>query len=126
MKKMTSSTGMDLTIDPLDAHVGVKNSKLLDATGLLSFFAADAALSEPEDVKEAFDMLMEAYGMGYGQDGSGWGTVDELVYKSEHEGDPDMSPLVVFHLTPEIDFIVYQYAICAVTDGKDTLMMRMD
>ena len=126
MKKMTSETGMKVTIDPLDEYKGVKNSKLLDATGMLSYYAVDVSLSEPESVQEAFDMLMEAYGMGYGQDGSGWGTVDEMVYKSEHEGDPDMSPMVAFHLSDTIDFLVYQYAICAVTDGKDTLMMRMD
>ena len=125
-KEHTTSTGMKVTVDPLDAYEGIRPAKLLEATGLLPYFAADVALTEPESVKGAFDDLMECYGMGLGQEGSGWGTVDDMVYKSEHEGDPDMSPLVAFHLTEDIDFLVYQYAICAVTDGKETLMMRMD
>ena len=125
-KEHTTSTGMAVTVDPLDAYEGIKPAKLLEATGLLSYFAADVALTQPESVKGAFDDLMECYGMGYGQDGSGWGTVDQMVYKSEHEGDPDMSPLVAFHLTEEISFLVYQYAIVAVTDGKVTLLARMD
>ena len=126
MKQFESSTGMKGTIDPLNAFEGIKEDKLLAATGLLGMFAADVALTEPETVKGAFDDLMECYQYGMGQDGSGWGTVEDMVYKSEHEGDPDMSPLVAFHLTEEIDFLVYQYAICAVTDGETTLMARFD
>ena len=126
MKQIETNTGMKATIDPLDSFKGVKPTKLLEATGLLGYFAADVAMTGPESVKGAFDDLMECYQMGYGQDGSGWGTVEDMVYKSEHEGDPDMDPLVAFHLSDTIDFLVYQYAICAVTDGTETLMMRMD
>jgi hypothetical protein len=130
-KEHTTSTGMAVTVDPLDAYEGIKPAKLLEATGLLRYFAAEVALTEPESVKGAFDDLMECYGMGLGQDGSGWGTVEDMVYKSTPDAngdplDPDMSPLVAFHLTGEIDFLVYQYSICAVTDGKETLMMRID
>ncbi len=117
---------MKVTIDPTESFKGIKHEKLLEATGLLPYFAADVALSEPESVQEAFDMLLEAYGMGYGQDGSGWGTIDGTTYKSEHEGDPDMEPLVAFELTDDITFYVYQYAICGVTDGEEVLMCRMD
>jgi hypothetical protein len=114
-------------IDPTSGFEGIKPSKLLEATGLLPHFAADVAMSEPESVQEAFDMLMECYQYGMGQDGTGWGTVDEDgMYISEHKEDPDMAPLVTFGLTDEINFNVYQYAICAVTDGTETLMMRMD
>jgi len=119
---------MTVEIDPNDAFVGIKQQKLLEATGILPYFAEDVSMSQPESTQEAFDMLMECYGMGMGQDGSGWGTVSpEGTYKSEHKEDPDMDPLVVFHLTEDIEFLVFQYAICAVrgTDG-DTLMMRMD
>jgi hypothetical protein len=113
-------------IDPTGDFKGIKPSRLLEATGLLPMFAADVAMSTPESVQEAFDMLMECYGFGMGQDGSGWGTVDDKgMYVSEHD-DPDMAPMVKFGLTDEIDFLVYQYAICAVTDGTTTLMMRMD
>ena len=126
MKQIETNTGLKATNDPLNAYVGIKPSKLMDATGLLPYFAADVALMEPEDAQGAFDDLMECYGMGYGQDGSGWGTVVDMVYKSEYEEDSDMCPLVVFHLTDEINFLVYQHAICAVTDSNTTLMMRMD
>jgi hypothetical protein len=113
-------------IDPTSNFEGIADKALLAATGLLPHFAADVAMSTPVDVQEAFDMLMECYQYGMGQDGSGWGTVDEDgMYISEHD-DPDMAPMVRFCLTDEIDFLVYQYAICAVTDGTDTLMMRMD
>ncbi len=117
---------MKVTIDPTESFKGIKHEKLLEATGLLPYFAADVALSEPESVQEAFDMLMECYGMGYGQDGSGWGSVDGTTYKSEHEGDPDMEPMVTFELTDDISWHVYQYSITAVTDGEQTLMARFD
>ena len=120
------NTGLEVIIDPSDAYTGIKNAKLLEAAGLLPYFAIETHLTAPESVQEAFDTLMECYGMGYGQDGTGWGTVDGLTYKSEHEGDPDMEPMLQFKLTEDIDFLVYQYAICAVTDGDTTLMMRMD
>jgi len=126
VKQITTKTGLKVTIDPADQFTGIKPSKLMEATGLLSYFAADVALSAPESVQEAFDMLMEAYGMGHGQDGSGWGTVDGTTYKSEHDGDPDMEPLVTFELTDTISWHVYQYSITAVTDGKQTLMARFD
>ena len=118
---------LEVNIDPLKEYEGVKPQRLLQATGLLANFAADVAMSEPESVQEAFDMLMECYGYGWGQDGSGWGTVDDKgVYHSEFKEDPPMAPLVQFVLTPDISFYVYQYSICAVTDGETTLIMRMD
>ena len=120
---------MKVTIDPLNTYEGIKPTKLLEATGLLGYFAADVALQGPESVKGAFDDLMECYpssGFISPTGGHGWGTVEDMVYKSEHKEDPDMSPLVAFHITEDIDFLVYQYAICAVTDGTETLMMRMD
>ena len=126
MKNIETNTGMKATIDPLEGFEGIKDEKLMEACGLLPYFAAEVHLQEPESVQEAFRDLMDVYQMGYGQDGSGWGTVEAMVYKSEHKEDPDMDPLMVFHLTEDIDFLVYQYAICAVTDGETTLMMRMD
>lgn len=119
---------VDIIIDPQGAYEGVKPERLLQSTGLLALFAEDVAMSEPESVQEAFDMLMECYGYGWGQDGSsGWGTVDsEGTYISAFKEDPPMAPLVRFGLTLDIDFYVYQYSICAVTDGETTLMMRMD
>lgn len=127
MKQIETKTGMKVTIDPLNAFFGIKPEKLLEATGILSYFAADVSLTAPDSVKGAFDDLMECYGMGVGQDGSGWGTVDAGgVYKSEYEEDPDMSPMVTFHLSDTISWHVYQSAITAVTDGEDTLMARFD
>ena len=126
MKSYTSPTGLRVTIDPLKAFEGIKDAKLLEATGLLAYFAADVAMTGPESVPEAFAAIMECYWFGMGQDGTGWGTVDDMLYKSEHEGDSDLPPLVAFHLTDEIDFLVYQHAICAVTDGTETMMARMD
>jgi hypothetical protein len=118
---------MTVDIDPTGAFKGIKESKLLAACGLLPHFALDVALSTPESVQEAFDMLMDCYQYGMGQDGTGWGTVDEKgMYISEHDEDPDMAPMIAFGLTSDITFYVYQYAICAVTDGETTLMMRMD
>ena len=126
MKQLTSTVGMPVTVDPLDGFRDIKEERLIEAIGLLGHFAAEVYLQAPESVEDAFRDLMEVYQMGYGQDGSGWGTVEDMVYKSEHEGDPDMDPLVAFHLSDTIDFLVYQYAICAVTDGTETLMMRLD
>jgi hypothetical protein len=121
------SNVMTVDIDPTKSFKGIKPKKLLEATGLLPHFALDVAYSEPESVSEAFDMLMDCYQYGMGQDGSGWGVVDDKgYYVSEADEDTDMPPLVAFGLTEDITFYVYQYAICAVTDGTDTLMMRMD
>jgi hypothetical protein len=118
---------MTIDIDPTGNFKGIRPKKLLEACGLLPHFALDVAYSTPEDVQEAFDLLMECYQYGMGQDGLGWGTVDaEGMYISAYEDDPDMAPMVAFGLTEDITFYVYQYAICAVTDGTDTLMMRMD
>ena len=118
---------LETVVDPLGEYKGHKKSKLLESTGLLPYFAVDVAMSEPEGVQEAFDMMQECYGYGMGQDGSGWGTVDERgMYQSEDKSESAMAPLVQFRLTPEINFYVYQYAITAVTDGKTTLMARMD
>jgi hypothetical protein len=116
---------MTVDIDPTDSFKGIKPKKLLEATGLLSHFALDVAYSTPESVQEAFSMLMDCYGYGMGQDGVTDATVSpEGVYS--YPEDPDLYPLVAFGLTEDIIFYVYQYAICAVTDGTDTLMMRMD
>jgi hypothetical protein len=125
--KVVDSGLVKFTIDPNEGYKGIKDSKLMEATGMLPYFAAEAALCTPTSVKEAFDILMECYGYGMGQDGSGWGTVsDKGTYQSEYDEDPDIEPMVKFELTEDIDFLVYQYAICAVTDGETTLMMRMD
>ena len=126
IKQITTGAGLKATIDPSGSFAGIKPSKLYEATGLRSYFAADVALMEPESVEEAFEALMECYGAGFGQDGTGWGTVEDMVFTSENEDDPDMKPIVAFHLTEEIEFLVYEYAICAVTDGVRTMMMRMD
>lgn len=117
-------TGMEVTIDPLNAFEGIKDSKLLEACGLLAYFAADVHMMEPESVQEAWDGLMDNYGFG-DVSSDHWGTVEDMVYKSS-EDDPDMKPLARFGLTEDIDFLVYQYAICAVTDGETTIMGRMD
>lgn len=114
-------------VDPTGSFEGIKKDKLLASTGLLPYFAREVTLSAPESVQEAFDLLMECYGMGYGQDGSGWGTVDsEGMYISESEEDEPLAPLVEFKLTDDISWYVYQYAITGVTDGETTLMARMD
>ena len=118
---------MKIEIDPNGAFKGIKKAKLLEAMGLLPYFAQDVAYSEPESVQEAFDMLMDCYGYGMGQDGSGWGTVDEEGrYISISEEDPALDPLGTFELTEDLTFYVYQYAITAVSDGEKTLMARMD
>lgn len=124
---MTDTTDTIVTIDPTDSFKGISKSALIAAVGILPYFAAEVSLAGPESVQEAFDMLMECYGCGMGQDGSGWGTVDpDGMYVSEHVGDADLAPLVSFSLSPEITFYVYQYSITAVTDGEVTLIARMD
>ena len=119
-----TATGLRVTIDPKDAYKGIKPAKLVEACGLLPYFAADVALQAPESVQEAWDGLMECYGFG-DVSSDHWGTVEDMTYKSS-EDDPDMEPLVRFGLSDEIDFLVYQYAIVAVTDGETTMMGRMD
>lgn len=122
---MTSK--MVINIDPTGTFKGIKEKRLLESTGLLKHFALDVFYCAPETVEEAFEELMECYGYGMGQDGTGWGTVDDSgYYISEADADTDMAPLVTFELGNDIQFNVYQYAICAVTDSKTTLMMRMD
>ena len=126
MKEITTQVGMKATIDPLKAHEGIKDDKLLAAIGLLPYFAAEVYLTQPESVTEAWELLQECYGYGYGQDGTYGDTevTPEGVWKSPE--DPDLSPLVAFQLTDEIQFLVYQYALVAVTDGEETLCGRMD
>ena len=126
MRLMENGLGQTIIVDPMNTYAGIKPRKILESLGLLPYFAAEVHLMEPETVREAFDSLMEVYGFGMGQKGDEWGTVEDMVYKSGCEGDPDLTPLASFKLTEDIDFLVYQYAICAVTDGTDTLMMRMD
>lgn len=123
---MKTNRGMSYTIDPLKGFEGASKGALLDACGLLPYFAQAVHDTAPESVQEAFDGLMECYKFGGWQDGSGWGTIEDMVYKSNYMEDPNMKPLVVFHLTDTIDFLVYQHAITGVTDGEETLMMRMD
>ena len=118
---------MIVKVDPTESFKGISKSKLVAAVGILPYFAAEVSLSGPESVSEAFDMLMECYGFGMGQDGSGWGTVDsDGMYVSQHEGDPDLAPMVAFSITPDITFYVYQHSITATTDGETTLIARMD
>ena len=119
---------MKTTVDPNGQYKGIAEKKLIQAAGLLPFFAQDVSMSKPDGIQECFDMLMECYGFGMGQDGSGWGTIDPEtgVYTSEHEGDPDMNPLIKFEITPELTWYVYQYAITGLTDGDKTMIVRMD
>jgi hypothetical protein len=119
---------MKTTVDPNGQYKGIAEKKLIQAAGLLPFFAQDVSTSKPDDIQECFDMLMECYGFGMGQDGSGWGTIDPEtgVYKSEHEDGPDMDPLIKFEITPELTWYVYQYAITGLTDGYKTMIVRMD
>jgi hypothetical protein len=118
---------MKITPDPQGAYEGVKPTALVRAAGLLPHFALSVYYTKPETVQEAFDLLKEEYGYAMGQKGDEWGTVDsEGMYKSKYKEDPDMAPMVAMALTEDITFYVYQHAITAVTDGKTTLMMRMD
>lgn len=121
----TMNGGLEVVIDPNDAYTGIKPTKLLDAAGLLPYFALEAALTQPESLQAAWDTLTECYGMG-DFSGASWGHVEGLKYISKHEEDSDMEPMLQFRLTDEIDFLVYRYAIVAVSDGDDSIIGRMD
>ena len=116
--------GLEVIIDPNDAYSGIKPTKLLEASGLLPYFALEAALTQPESLQEAWDTLTECYGFGDSSSAS-WGRIEGLTYKSS-EDDPDLEPMLQFKLTEDISMLVYQYAIVAVTDGTDTIIGRMD
>lgn len=116
--------GLEVIIDPKDAYAGIKPTKLLEAAGLLPYFALEAALTQPESLQEAWDTLTECYGFG-DSSSAAWGHVEGLTYKSS-EDDPDMEPMLQFKLTEDISFMVYQYAIVAVTDGEGSIVGRMD
>lgn len=128
-QKMQTNTGMQFTVDPNDAYVGVPVIGIIESMGLLPYFAADVHLSKPESMEEACEMLMECYRMGLGEFGDDWGKVTKSgTYVSAHEEDPEMEPLAVFELTPTIRFFVYQSAIVGVydTEDKTSKMTRMD
>lgn len=119
---------MKTIFDPNKAYAEMSEEKLFEVCGLLPFFAQDVSFSEPDDIQECFDMLMDCYGYGMGQDSSGWGTIDPEtgVYASDDKRDPDMDPLIKFELTPELTWYVYQYSITALTDGSKSMIVRMD
>ncbi len=115
--------------DPLGAFSGIKGTKLQEACGLIPYFIQEAALSDPLDATEAFDMLLESYGYG-GSDmlPEGAGEVLEdgtFVYPE----DPDLAPMVSFVIQGEkdtIEILVFQYGYVVVRDKANTHMTRMD
>jgi len=120
----TMNGGLEVVIDPNDAYTGIKPTKLLDAAGLLPYFVLEAALTQPESVQEAFDLMEECYGMPTPifPDTS----IDGGVWVSKHDEDEDLQPMLEFKVTEEILGYVYQYAFVAITDGEDTICFRMD
>ncbi len=124
-----NSFNIEQTIDPLEAFVGVKHSRLIAATGLIPYFVQDVAMSVPTEAQEAYDMLGECYGFPMNNMlASGEGEVsDEGVYS--FPGDKNMSPMVKWTINGEkdtIEILMYQYAFVVVRDKATTLMTRMD
>lgn len=118
---------MITSIDPTNSFTDAKPTRLLEACGLIPYFFAEAAVSKPKTAKEAFDIVMEAYGWGFGQDGSGWGTVDEKgMYVSSFEDDEDMAPLLSIEMAQGITGYIYQYGITAIKGPDSTFIARID
>jgi hypothetical protein len=117
---------MNVVPDPTGNFKGVRHDKLVMAAGLIPQFAFAVHMSQPETVQEAFDLMMEQYGFGFG-DGTEWGKVDkDGMYVSKHEEDDDMPPMLRMDVTEDISVYFYQYAIVGITDGTDSLITRMD
>ena len=128
MKVSVNPEVLDVTIDPLNGFEGIKHSKLFEATGLIPYFVAEAALTEGTDTaQEAFNVMNEAYGFGLGDYNmlSDKGEVDSEGLYSYPE-DPDLAPMVQFKWD-DMTVWVYQYGLVAVRDGEgNTIMQRMD
>ena len=103
----------------------VSKDKLLEAMGLIPYFAVAAAAQLPKTAEKALELMDLEYGFGMGAM-TGAGTVDEDgVY--EYPEDPPLYPMAAFRF-PESDVTVYvyQYAMVAVVDPETTLITRMD
>ena len=129
MKVTVNPEVLEVTIDPLKGFKGIKDSKLFEATGLIPYFVAEAALTEGADTaQEVMNIMNEAYGFGMGDynllsDGVGQIDDDGLYH---YEGDPDMSPMVEFSFK-ENKVWVYQFSLVAVQDADgNQVMQRMD
>jgi hypothetical protein len=117
---------MNVELDPTGNFKGVKHSRLLAAAGLIPQFAFSVHMSQPVSVQEAFDLMMEQYGFGFGN-GTEWGKVDkDGMYVSKHDEDDDMPPMLRMDVTEDIAVYFYQYAIVGITDGTTSLITRMD
>ena len=121
---------MEMVIDPLNQFEGIKASKLFEATGLIPYFVAEAALTAGlETAQDAMDIMNEAYGFGLGEynlleDGKGEVSPEGLYTYPE---DPDMAPMVKFEWAEGFTVFVYQYALVAVRGPEgDAIMQRMD
>jgi hypothetical protein len=116
---------MKIEIDPTGTFEGIAPKKLIAAVGILPQFAWAVHYTQPETVREAYDLLQDAYGFG-----GGLGTMKGVTLTDDdvwqYEGDPDLAPMVTFHLTDDIRFLVYRHALVAVTDGNTSMFTRMD
>ena len=128
MKMKVRDDLMKVTIDPLNAYEGIKHTKLWEATGIIPYFVAEAALAETADTKaqDVMDLMNECYGFGLGDYNmlDGGGAIDkDGVYT--YPDDEPLSPLVKFDMEYSTVYI-YQYALVAVDDGNTQVMQRMD
>ena len=113
-------------VDPT-GHYGdkkVPTKRLLDALGIVPAFVIEAAMAlEEATPRSVMDAMGDVYGFYLG-DMEG-GTVDsEGVYS--YPEDPDLYPLIEWTLGGTVKVYMYNYAIIVVTDGKETIVTRMD
>lgn len=113
-----------ITIDPLEHYRTVPFSRLWEATGLLPYFFAEAALEASNSLEDVKWVVGKCY--GFPLHPMGGEVTDEGVYK--YPEDPDLFPLVQFDLPQDIKILVYEYAITAFCDilTGETFVTRID
>ena len=114
--------------DPLKRFPNATKQALVEACGLIPYFVLEAATVAPEGAAGVLEAMNNAYGFAIGINLTGGTVSDEGVYR--YPEDPDLYPIARFDVDgPEgaiASVFIYQCAIVAVRDNKETLVTRMD
>lgn len=111
---------LKIVIDPTNSYPKDLRGGLMDATGLIPYFIAEAA--EETTARGVYDVMVEAYGFG-GHEMDGGSVSSDGTYS--YPEDPDLAPLVSFELDAGFVY-VYQYGIVGIASPNETIVTRMD
>lgn len=116
---------MTFYLDPTGHYreKGAEPSELLEALGMLPFFAHAAHKKSPRTPKEALDLMGREYRFPFAEDIGA--TIDNAGIW-QYPGDPPLHPVMTCKINATVRVHIYPHSLVAVVGPKKTLTTRMD